>query len=47
MWNSPFVRLLGIATVPANIVCDSTGHIVARNLEVADMEKTIKELIKK
>lgn len=47
MWDSPLIRLLGVTSVPANVVADSTGHIVGRNMSNADLEKTIKELLNK
>ena len=45
MWQSPVLTQLGIATIPANIVTDKQGTIVARNLSSNDLQKKVKEML--
>ena len=45
MWQSPVLSQLGIATVPANIITDKQGTIVARNLSSTDLQKKVKEML--
>ena len=47
MWQSPLVTTFGIATVPACIVADKQGNIVARNPATAnDLKEKVEALIK-
>jgi len=45
LWQSPLLTQLGIATLPANIVVDKKGNIVARNINNADLKDKIKEML--
>lgn len=45
MWLSPTVRQLGLETVPASIIADKDGKIVARNLRGDKLRAKINELI--
>lgn len=46
MWETPMLKQLGIASVPANIVTQSNGKIVALNLDAQAMEDKIRAMIK-
>lgn len=46
MWNTPLLRKAGIATVPGNLVADQKGKIVARNLNVEQLEEKINSMLK-
>ena len=46
MWESPILKALPFATVPANIVCDEKGKIIARDLKADKLEQKIKEILK-
>lgn len=46
MWQSPVIAQLGIATLPACIVTDSSCNIVARNLKTNDLKEKIEALLK-
>lgn len=45
MFQSPLLAQLGIATLPANIVSDKQGKIVARNLSSSELEKKVKQML--
>jgi len=45
MFQSPLLAQLGIATLPANIISDKQGNIVARNLANSDLENKVKQLL--
>ena len=45
MFQSPVLAQLGIATLPANIVSDKQGNIIARNLSGNDLQSKVKELL--
>lgn len=47
MWQSPILKTLGIATIPGNIICDSKGKIIARDLRADKIEEKIKEVLGK
>lgn len=47
MWDSPLLKLFGIGTVPGNVVFDSKGRVVARNLDTQKMEEKVNDLLKK
>lgn len=47
MWQSPILKTLGIATIPSNIICDSKGKIIARDLRADKIEEKIKEVLGK
>ncbi len=46
MWNTPLLGIFGLADVPANVVINKQGVIVARNLKEQDLEEKIKKSIK-
>lgn len=46
MWDSPLLAKLGVADVPSNLVIDSKGTIVARDLNPAKLEEEIKKRLK-
>lgn len=43
-WDSPIVKDLGIAVVPATIITDRNGKVVARNLRDVLLEQKLEEL---
>ena len=45
MWLTPALSQLGIATLPANILADSHGNIVERNLPPNQLKKRIDEML--
>lgn len=47
MWASPLVARLGIGTVPANIIADKDGNVVARNLNVERLKEKVDAMMKK
>ena len=46
LWQSPLLTKLGITDVPGNLVIDSKGNIVERNLSLQKLDEEIKNLIK-
>lgn len=46
MFQSPMVKQLGIAAVPAILIADKSGHIVARDLEPDKMEQELEKRLK-
>ncbi len=46
-WNSPVVALYGIDGIPATVIVDPNGIIVAKNLRGEELMKTLDELLKK
>ena len=47
MWNTPLLAKFGLADVPANLIADEKGTIVARNLQPQKMEEQIDQLMMK
>lgn len=47
MWNTPLLKTFGLATIPSNIIADSNGTIVARNLTDQQLEEKIKAMLEK
>jgi hypothetical protein len=47
MWNTPLLAKFGLADVPANLIADEKGTIVARNLQPQKMEEQIDQLMLK
>lgn len=45
MFQSPILAQLGIATLPANIVTDKQGFVIARNLSPSDLQDKVKTLL--
>ena len=45
MFQSPVLAQLGIATLPANIVSDKQGNIIARNLSSSELQDKVKQLL--
>jgi len=47
MWQSPTVLTMGFATIPANIIADKNGKIIARDLSTPNaIEDKLNELLK-
>ena len=47
MWQSPLVRKLGFASMPANLIADKNGKILVRDLPDAKaVEEKIESLLK-
>lgn len=46
MWNTPLLGTFGIADVPANVVINKQGIVIARNLKEQDLEEKIKTSIR-
>lgn len=46
MWDTPLLQKFGIATVPANLIANEQGRIVARNLTAAKLEEQINDMLK-
>ena len=46
MWETPLLGKMGLATVPGNIVADSKGTVVARDLDGKQLEERIKSMMK-
>jgi hypothetical protein len=47
MWDTPLLARFGMADVPANVVIDRKGRVVARNLEPRALEDKLKAMLKK
>jgi hypothetical protein len=43
LWQSPLLAQLGVGWIPANIITDRQGHIVARNIKATDLKEKIKK----
>ena len=46
MWQTPILGQLGITCLPANIVADKSGKVLARNLATVELRKKLDELLK-
>ena len=46
MWQGQLATQMAVHTVGANIIADSKGKIVARDVAPQDLEKKIKELFR-
>ncbi len=46
MWNTPLLAKFGVADVPANLVINSSGTIIERNLTPQKLEEQIKKMLK-
>ncbi len=46
MWNTPLLVKFGVVDVPANLVINSSGTIVERNLTPQKLEEKIKQMLK-
>jgi len=46
MWESPLLAQFGLGEVPGNVVFDSKGKVVARNLSPQKMKEKIESLLK-
>ncbi|HMP91660.1 MAG TPA: TlpA disulfide reductase family protein, partial [Phnomibacter sp.] len=44
-WQSPVVELYGIRGIPANVLLDKEGKIIAKNLRGADLEAKLAEVL--
>lgn len=47
MWDTPLLKMFGLATVPGSVIADGNGKIIARNLNDDQMEQKIKSILKK
>jgi len=45
-WNSKYVGIYGINSIPSNFLIDGNGIIIGRNLRGPALENTIKQLLK-
>lgn len=43
-WNSAGAKIYGVRAIPANVLIDPNGVIIARNLYGADLEKKLEEI---
>ena len=46
MWDSPLLQKFGLADVPGNLLIDSKGTVVARNLSAKHLEERIQKMLK-
>lgn len=46
LWHTPLVRTLGFAAMPSNIIADSTGVILARDVHAKDIQAKVKDIMK-
>jgi hypothetical protein len=46
MWESPVMQKLGLADIPANIVTDRAGRVLARNMDLIKLKEKIKSTLK-
>ena len=44
-WNSDIARQYGIRAIPANLLLDKNGKIVAKNLRGSDLKDTLAKLL--
>lgn len=44
-WNSAGAKLYGVRAIPANVLIDPNGVIIARNLSGEDLDKKLEELL--
>ena len=45
MWETPLLQKFGLADVPANLLIDSKGKVLARNLTVKHLEERINKML--
>lgn len=46
LWHSPLLATFGLADVPANVVFDKKGNVVARGLSAQELEERINQMLK-
>ncbi|MGB3798158.1 MAG: thioredoxin-like domain-containing protein, partial [Lewinella sp.] len=44
-WRSAYGRLYGVTSIPQTVLLDRDGHILARNLRGADLERKLAEVL--
>jgi len=44
-WNSDVARLYGIRSIPSNLLIDSQGKIVAKNLRGSELQEVLSQFI--
>ena len=44
-WNSAGGRLYGVTSIPATVLVDKDGTVLARNLRGAELENKLKEIL--
>ena len=45
-WNNAVAQLYHIGSIPANLLIDPTGKIIAKDLRGEDLNRKLKELLK-
>ena len=45
MWETPLLQKFGLADVPANVLIDSKGKVVARNMTIKHLEERIHKML--
>ena len=43
-WDNPVARLYGVMSIPANLLLDREGKIIAKNLRGEELEKKLVEI---
>jgi hypothetical protein len=46
MWETPLLQKFGLADVPGNVLADTKGKVLARNLTVKQLEDRINRILK-
>ena len=46
MWQSPLLSKFGFSDIPANVIADSKGRIIERNLSPMKLDEKIEGLLK-
>ena len=46
MWATPLLSKFGVSDLPANVIADNKGRIVARNLSAQKLDEKIEQLLK-
>ena len=46
MWDSPIAKLYGIESLPANLLLDINGKIIAKNLDINELSSKLKTIFK-
>jgi hypothetical protein len=46
MWASPLLSKFGVSDLPANVIADNKGRVLARNLSPSKFNEKIEELLK-
>jgi hypothetical protein len=46
MWQSPLLQKFALGDVPGNVLINTKGRVLARNLSADDLENRLKKLLK-